>query len=184
MADLSVTAPCVGLGLPIVVRDCRLNALELASIWSIALYPGEAAAAAAVMGPAQLDFPDPGETTASGEARVIWAGRQMAFLIGAAPPEDLARHAAITDQSDGWAGFSLVGEGAAAVLTRLMPLDLRHATFPAGGSARSLLNHMPSLVVRTAATAFELYVYRSMAATAVHELSEAMRGVAAREAIR
>jgi heterotetrameric sarcosine oxidase gamma subunit len=184
VADLSVTAPCAGLGLPLVVGDCRLDALEIVAIWSIAPYPGEAEAVAAAMGTAEMAFPGPGKVTASGAARAIWAGRQMAFLTGGTPPEDLARHAAITDQSDGWAGLSLAGEGAAAVLTRLLPLDLRQATFPVGASARSLLNHMPSLVVRTAATAFELYIYRSMAATAVHELSEAMRGVAAREAIR
>lgn len=184
MADLTVTDPCAGLGLPITSGGCRLDSCAPGPIWSIAPYPGRAPAADVALKALQLGFPAPGQVIAGGAARAVWAGRETAFLIGVAPPAGLEAQAALTDQSDGWAGVSLSGEGAVAVLARLLPLDLRTDPFPPGRSARSLLNHMPCLVVRVTDAAFELYVFRSMAGTAVHELAEAMRGVAARAAIR
>ena len=68
------------------------------------------------------------------------------------------------------------------MLARLVPLDLAPDAFPAGSAARSLLRHLPLLLVR-AGDGFELLVPRSYAATAVRELAEAMRGVAARAGI-
>jgi heterotetrameric sarcosine oxidase gamma subunit len=126
------------------------------------------------------DFRQPGKMIVSGSARIIWAGRETAFLMGVAPPEGLQSEAALTDQSDGWAGLHLRGSGAEAVLARLVPLDLRLSAFAVHDAARTLLNHMPCLIFRPAETAFDVYVFRSMAGTAVHELTEAMRGVAAR----
>ena len=61
-------------------------------------------------------------------------------------------------------------------------LDLDPARFPAGSAARSLLRHVPLLLVAREA-GLDLLVPRSYARTAVHELATAMRTVAARRAI-
>lgn len=184
MAELTVTEPCAGLGLPITEGACRLAACAPTPISAIAPFPGRLAEVDAALQAMGLGFPKPGASVASEGARAVWAGRATAFLMGAAPPEGLTEHAALTDQSDGWAGLQLTGAGAEAVLARLIPLDLRAPAFPPGSAARSLLNHMPCLVLRVADAAFELFTYRSMAGTAVHELAEAMRGVGARVAFR
>ncbi len=68
------------------------------------------------------------------------------------------------------------------MLARLVPLDLAGAAFPAGTAARSLLRHVPLLIVAGEA-GFELLVPRSYARTAVEELGAAMRGVEARAAL-
>ena len=65
------------------------------------------------------------------------------------------------------------------MLARLVPLDLRPASFADGAAARSLLGHMSLAIRRTGAAGFELLVFRSMAATAVHEIGAAMTSVAA-----
>ena len=68
------------------------------------------------------------------------------------------------------------------MLARLVPIDLDPAAFPPGSAARSMLGHVPLLLVN-GDDGFELLVPRSYARTAVEELATAMRGVAARAAL-
>lgn len=159
-----------------------LAPLDPGPIASIALFPGGEQAVAKGLETLGLAFPDPGTWTAQGEARIVWTGREQAFLIGV--PAPALEGAAVTDQSDGWAGFSLSGPGAEAVLARLVPLDLRLPAFPVGRAARAALNHMSLVLLRAGAAEFELYVFRSMARSAWHELQEAMERLEARAAVK
>ena len=79
--------------------------------------------------------------------------------------------------------MDLTGPGAADALARLVPVDLRIPAFAPGACCRTQLGHMMTLIHRSGPDAFRLFVFRSMAATAVHELHAAMRAVAARAAI-
>ena len=79
------------------------------------------------------------------------------------------------DVSDAFAGLVSRGRTAAAVLARLVPLDLRRVALP----ARTLLRHTPA-VVGARAGGFGILVPRSYAASAVAEIRAAMRAVAAR----
>lgn len=177
MAELIATTPCAGLGLPLAAGGAALDEWLPGGIWSIAPY-GEGPQVAQALVPLGLAWPEPGRMTQAGGARLAFAGRGTAFLIGAAAP-DFDGAAAVTDQSDGWAGLRLTGPAAAEVLARLVPLDLRPAAFPEGSAVRTVLNHMPLCLMR-AAEGFELLVFRSMARTAVHEVAAAMARVAAR----
>jgi sarcosine oxidase subunit gamma len=69
------------------------------------------------------------------------------------------------------------------VLARLVPLDLSPATYPPGSARRTLVGHMPALILYRGGDAFEMLLFRSMAATAVAELSAVMKMVAARAAL-
>lgn len=185
MADLMASE--AGAGLPLKHGGCRLSLLADERRTLIAPFPGQAAAVSAALAALGLSFPAPGQVITAPGARIVWAGREQAMMSGAAPPVALDSHAALSDQGDGWAGFMLAGTGgvwgAEAVLARLVPIDLRAGVFPPGRSARSFLGHLPMLLVRDTADAFEIFTYRSMAQSAVHELEEAMRAVAARAAL-
>lgn len=174
-----------GHDLPLSLRGVELSALPGDPITSVAPWPGqEKKLSAALKKAVGAAFPAPGESVpGKGGILCLWAGRDMAFVIGALPDgaaEALAPLAALTDQTDGWAGLRLSGPAAEAVLARLVPLDLREAGFAIGATARSTLNHMPLLIWRAGPAEFHLRTFRSMADTAVHELTVAMRGVAAR----
>lgn len=183
MAELIATSPAKGLT-PITLPDCALTEAPMIPIWSIAPYRGQAAKVAAALEKGHgLGFPAPGTTLSKGAVSIAWSGYDQAFLMGATPDAGLAAHAALTDQSDAWARLVLSGENARAVLARLVPLDLSSAAFPVGSAARSMLGHMNMVLLQEEAGVFTLMVYRSMAATAVHELSQVMRMVSARAAI-
>ncbi|MCC6002624.1 MAG: sarcosine oxidase subunit gamma [Pararhodobacter sp.] len=183
MAESGTTNPADGLGLPLDHGACRLSALSCGPAWLVAPFPGQEGACGAALAPLGLDFPAPGQVLAEKGARIVWAGRAQALLFDADPPGALTRHAAVTDQADGWARLMLQGADAQTVLARLVPLDLHAGAFPPGRAARTLLGHHPLLLIRDTENAFEIMTYRSMAGSAVHELQEAMRSVAARAAL-
>ena len=174
MADLIETPADL---LPLTIGRCTVAPLSVGPVTSIAPFPG--ADLTAALAPMGLTFPAPGQIIAKGAVRLVWAGRALAFLLGA-PAPDLASLAAVTDQSDGWAFASLSGADAVAVMARLTPLDLRAQAFAPGTAARAPINHLSALILRPSLDRFEIGVFRSMARTLTHEVEAAMRGVAAR----
>ena len=165
---------------PLRRAGVTMAALPRQKITSIALYPGQAGQADQVLREMALAMPKPGQMLRSGDVALVWTGRDQAFLFGDDAPEGLGAHAALTDQSGGWAGVSLQGEHAAEVLARLLPLDLRLAAFPAETAARAAVNHLPALILRHRADHFEIWSFRSMARTLWHELAEVLAQFEAR----
>ena len=103
------------------------------------------------------------------------------LILGEAPGH--IDGAALTDQSDAWACVALKGEDAREVLARVTPLDLRPNVFKTRRAVRTEVAHMSALLIRTGQDRYEVMVFRSMAKTLVHDLSEAMTAVAGRRAL-
>lgn len=180
MADLIAKTPCEGL-LPQTAGGVRLAEEDAGVMTSLAPFQGrEAALSEALKAAHGMAFPAPNRATGKAGARAVWFGRGQAMLMGPAPDPSLAKHAALTDQSDAWAVVRLEGERAEDVLARLVPVDLRGSAFRRGHTARTLIGHMPGSVTRVGQRAFQLMVFRSMAKTLVHEVNVAMEAVAAR----
>ena len=164
-------------------RNLTLGTVTLAEvdtgpITSVAVFPGGAKAVAKGLKTLGLAMPEPNSFAEKKGARIVWTGRDQAFLTGVEPPA--LEGAALTDQSDGWAALALTGAGAVDVLARLVPVDLRLAAFPVGRAIRTQLNHMNVVILRAGDHAFEILGFRSMARTAWHELETTMHMVAAR----
>lgn len=182
MIDLVETSPCAGL-VPVTAGGLRLAEVVPGRMTALAPFKGQAEALGRALGKTHgLGWPEPGRVIAGEGCAVQWFGRDLALLIGAAPDPVLAEHAALTDQSDAWAVLRLQGAGATAVMARLTPLDLRESVFGPRGTARTDVAHMAGAVTRKAAEAYEIMAFRSMAASLVHEVTVAMRRVAARRA--
>ncbi len=186
MADASLSlaalSPCAGL-LPLTIGALSLSEVEPGHLTAIAPFKGKADALAAAFGAAHgLDWPAPNRTTGGDDARAVWFGHAHVLLIGPAPDPSLGAHASLTDVSDGWATVLLQGAGAADVLARISPIDLRPAVFQPGHTARTELLHMQAAITRLADDAFLIMGFRSMARTMVHDLKIAMEGVEARRA--
>ncbi|MEM9854945.1 MAG: sarcosine oxidase subunit gamma [Pseudomonadota bacterium] len=138
---------------------------------------GEAGLAVALKDLHGLALPKAGRFSGKAGARCAWFGAAHYLLMGPPPEPGLEDHAARTDQSDAWCHVALTGLRAAETLSYLTPLDLRDAHFKRGHAARAQIGHMNGLILRSGAQSYELLVFRSMAATLVHELSEAMRAL-------
>jgi len=179
VAKLIAQSACDGL-LPVTVGTVTLTEIVPENGWIVAPFKGQEKAVSQALSEAcGVGFPAANRMLTKAGVRAQWVGAGRALVTGAALP-DLAGLAAVTAQADGLAIVGVEGSGAEALLARLVPLDLRAATFKRGHTARTLINHMSGSVSRTGAATFEVAVMRSMARTLVHELTEAAEGVAAR----
>jgi heterotetrameric sarcosine oxidase gamma subunit len=177
VGDLANVTPCGGFA-PIKIGGLRLSEVSPAHVTALLPYRGQEAALDAALRAAHgLGFPALGGVSQNGTGRCLWAGDRQAMLVGLSPDAALAECASIVDQSDGWAMLRLEGEGARDVLARLVPVDLR---LPAGHCLRSLVGHMAAVITVLGETGYEIWVFRSMAETAVHEIEQAMRQYEAR----
>jgi heterotetrameric sarcosine oxidase gamma subunit len=167
---------------PVTIGHATLAAWPLPRMTSVAPLNGQDKGVTKALKTLGLTLPAPNRAVTKGDATLIWTGRNQAFLLGP-DPAPLAGLAALTDQTDGWAAFTLHGPHATDILARLIPLDLREPAFPVGQAVRTALNHMNLILWRTAPYGFTLMVFRSMAQTAWHELEGAMQTVAARSHI-
>ena len=180
MADLIARSPCEGL-LPLSIGGVTASEDLPEAMTSIVPFRGGENDLSKVMKTAHgMGFPSPGRATGKAGARAIWFSQGQALLMGPQPDAALASHATLTDQSDAWAVVRLEGQGVVDVLARLVPLDLRVSSFKRGHTARTDLVHMMASLTKTGENAFQVMVFRSMAATLVHDLKTAMEGVAAR----
>ncbi|MDV7402677.1 hypothetical protein RZS08_65245, partial [Arthrospira platensis SPKY1] len=79
MASLIAKSALAGLGLPVAHAGVTLSEGQADPIWSIAPYPGQEKAIAKALKP--MKFPAPNRVETKGDARLVWAGRETAFLI-------------------------------------------------------------------------------------------------------
>lgn len=176
MVSLLAKSAAEGL-LPVTAGALTLSEAAPEAITSVAPFRGQTEAVSQALDAAiGAKWPAPGQMTGKPGAQVAWCGLGQALVLG--PPVSPSG-AAVTDQTDAWAVFALEGAGGAEVVARLTPLDLRASQFRPGQAARSLLGHIHGLFLRSGPDRFELLVYRSMAATAVHEIEQAMHSRAA-----
>jgi len=146
-------------------------------ITSLAAYRGQADALSAALKSAHgLTLPAINRATGRDGARVIWFGPSV-VLVGPGPDASLAQHAAVVDLSDGWCQLRLLGDRIDDVLARLAPVDLRWSVFGRGHVARSQLVHANVAYHRVSETTVDIYGFRSMAHSLVHEITRAMASV-------
>ncbi len=169
MVNLIAKSPCANL-LPRTIGTVTATEVE----------PGPVTLIQPRRGAPDLNLPAPNRMSGKDGARLLWFGRGQYLLMGAAPDAELAKHAALVDQSDGWAWVRLDGAGAEDVLARMIPLDLRPQTFKRGHTARTEIAHMSGSITRLGDASLLICVFRSMANTLVHDLTVAMKAVAAR----
>ena len=180
MVELVSLSPCLSL-LPLRIGDVELTESNVGNLTSIAPYRGQDKALSAALKTAHgMAAPAANRATGKDGARAIWFGHRMMLLQGPAPDENLAKHAALTDQSHAWVVTRLEGGGAEDVLARLTPIDLRPSQFKRGHTARTELQHMMASITRIGPQSFQIMVFRGFAETLVHDLKTAMQSIAAR----
>lgn len=185
MAEISLTAA------PVLGTDMTLGANRIVergdlALVSVATPIGGAEALETAMTRAWgLAAPSPTLTSTGGDKRAIrTAPDQMLVLFAHATPDaNAVVHAALagagytTDQTDVWLVLQVSGPQTLAALERLCPLDLHEAAFPVGASARTVMEHMGAILVRTAPDTFLLLSASSSAGSFLHAVETSYHNV-------
>lgn len=181
MTDFSLTASQITTGqrkLPVTIGAMTLSRVDPGSLTSVAPFKGQVAAVSRALEKAiGLPLPDTGRVTSNADTTVQWFGRDLWLLAGQVVPD--LPGAAVTDQTDAWATLQLAGPDLTAVMARLVPLDLRDATFPTGAAARTDLQGMNVAIARTGPEVLSIMGFRSMAGTLSDKITSAMQTIAA-----
>jgi len=169
-------SPMDGL-LPLTEGTVTAAEIAQSAMWLVAPFKGKDASAVKALKKMGLAWPGPGVLVGDGPRTFVFSHAQI-LVMGAVPGKDMAKVAAVTDQSDAWAVMELSGADVRDVLARITGIPLG-AGFGPGSAARCQVAHMSGAVLCTGADTFQVMVFRSMGPTLVHEVHTAMESVAA-----
>ena len=158
------------------------------AIVNMAIPLGEdAKAMSAVKSGYGVELPEPGKSmkTTKGDARLVRLAPDQAFAIFTHPTPDAEEAAAkhtktalyLTDQTDVWSGLEISGVGARSALERVCPLDLHPSAFAVDDAARTVMEHLGVLIIRTGEDSYLLLSASSSAGSFLHMLETSIKNV-------
>lgn len=117
--------------------------------------------------------------------RLVSTQADQVFVLFEHSEPDAADHIAAklgtagyyTDQSDNWVALSLSGPAARSALERICPVDLDPGIFKVNASARTVMHHLGTLVLRTGEDTYLLMSVRSSALSFVHAVETAVENL-------
>ena len=133
------------------------------------------------------NFPECGKSTVStdGGTRFLGMQKDQTFALFKFQGDDavseiakaLGEAAYYTDQSDSWAMLRISGPRVRSTLERICPLDLHQDVFALGAVARTMMEHLAVIILRTDKDAFLLMSPRSSASSFLHTLETTIEHV-------
>ena len=156
--DFTLTAQSRLNGLDLTIGDMHLTERAELAIVSVAVPLGdEAAFDTGLKTGLGLEPPSPTLSTTSGQTRAIRTTPDQIFLLFPQETPDAEKSVRsklddagyTTDQTDGWIVLELTGPSALTALERLSPVDLSQAAFPIDATARTMMEHLGALIIRT-----------------------------------
>jgi sarcosine oxidase subunit gamma len=188
VSDLTLTpAPALG-GYRERFEGVQLEELPNLAIVSIATpRGGEAEFAAAIERAFGVAAPKPGHSTLSkdGQTRLVGMAPDQTFAVfthdrpDARQVVDGALDGAgyTTDQTDVWVALRIDGPRAHTALERICPIDLHPDAFPEGRAARTVMEHLGTIVLRDGTDSFLLLSAHSSAESFLHAVETSIRNV-------
>ena len=118
--------------------------------------------------------------------RLVRLSPDAAFVIFAHPMPDaepfvsakLKGAVYTTDQTDVWTGLHIEGAKARMALERICPIDLHPDAFADGDAARTTMEHLGTLIIRTGMDAFLLLSASSSAKSFLHAVETSIHNTA------
>lgn len=186
MAEIRLTARTPLGGHDETIGGCRLREVTETDIVSVAWPEAKGGDVGNGLKALGLSMPEPTLTSAAEGARAVrTTPDQCLLLLDADGDGSIARvskalgeTAYLTRQTDNWVICEFSGAGVMDALERLCPIDLSPAVFPVGASARTVMEHMGALIIRTGDDAFWVMSASSSARSFEHALTTSMRYVA------
>lgn len=82
-----------------------------------------------------------------------------------------------TDQSDSWVVLSIAGANSRRALERICPIDLDPQAFPENAVARTVMEHLGTIIVCVGEDSFLLMSARSSAKSFLHAVETSIRNI-------
>ena len=187
MVDFTLVSAPPLAGYDETIGGIRLHAPADLALVSVALPLGaEVAALKAIKSAYGADLPDPGKTAVAKDGvRLVRLGPDQAFVLFTHADPDandvvnakLGGKAYTTDQTDVWTGLAIEGANARRALERICPLDLHPDAFAIGDAARTVMEHLGVLIIRTDADGFLLLSASSSANSFLHAIETSIHNV-------
>lgn len=188
MADFTLTAEPPLAGTDMVVAGVRLWAPADLAVVSIALPLGhEDAVRTAIEAAYGVALPEIGKSVITPkDTRLIRLAPDLAFALFPHPTPDAERVVAArldgaaytTDQTDIWVALGLTGPDARRALERICMLDLHPEAFAVNDAARTVMEHLGVLILRTDADAYLLLSASSSAGSFLHAVETSLCNIA------
>lgn len=188
MSDFTLTSAPPLAGYNRQWSGVTLRAPADLAIVSLALpFGAEDAAKKAVKAAYGVDLPAVSKfvSTADKTASILRLSLEQAFVLFPHPTPEaepvvaarLKGTAYTTDQTDVWTSLELSGPKARAVLERICPIDLHADAFAVNDAARTVMEHLGTIIVRTDADTFLLLSASSSATSFVHAVETSIANV-------
>lgn len=186
MVNLTLEAAPILGGYNKRMGSTRLRERDDLAMVSVAIPLGDDASFASALSAGHgLAMPEPTRATISGQMTGLKiAPDQLMLIFPHSTPDavDAVRSRLpigyLTDQTDSWVVLEMTGPQCHAALERLSMVDLSDDAFPVGAFARTTMEHMGALVLRTKA-GFLLMSASSSAASFAHALETSLKNVSA-----
>jgi len=183
--DFTLTAAPPLAGLHRTIEGATLTAPAGLAIVSMALPLGMEAQAEKAIKAAFGALPDVGLSSEAKGHRLMRLGLDQAFVLFTCHAPDaepkvaakLKGAAYTTDQTDAWCILELTGPRARDVLERICPIDLHPLAFSVGALARTIMEHMGSIVLRSGEDTYLLMSASSSAKSFAHAVEVSMENV-------
>ena len=168
--------------------DTRLEEVTSLAIVSVAIPQGGKDDIAKVLTDRySAEVPAPGSSSASpdGLIKIFYMSPDQLFVLFEedeassveAAGKALGDTGYITDQSDNWVALVLAGSLAVPALERVCPLDLHPAAFPDGAVARTVMEHMGTIIHRRGPLDFLMLSASSSARSFLHAIEVSVDNV-------
>ncbi|QYX57521.1 sarcosine oxidase subunit gamma [Roseovarius sp. SCSIO 43702] len=188
MAEYTLVSAPPLAGTDLRFGDSRVTAPADLAIVSMAVpLGGDEAAHKAVTSAFGMGLPEPGKSvlTEDGEVRLMRLALDQAFVLFTHADPDAERVIAgklggalyTTDQTDVWCALEVSGPTCRAALERICPIDIHPDAFAVNALARTMMEHLGTIIIRTDSDSFLLLSGSSSAQSFLHAVETSFRNV-------
>ena len=187
MSDFQLTAAPPLAGYEKTFGEVTLTAPRNLALVSIALpLDGEDTAKNAIKAALGVDFPNVGKVVKAKNGSIILRmAMDQGFVLFAHTTPDAERLVAgklkgsayTTDQTDVWTALAVQGPRSRTALERICPLDLHPEAFAVDDAARTVMEHLGTLIIRTDTDGYLLLSASSSAKSFLHAIETSLHNV-------
>ena len=178
---------------PLANHKSEINGVKISSIEKIELFSlaiplnAEKKAKAAITRAINSKMPVPGKYVISkdNKLRILRLSPDQIFLYFGSQDMSkiktslkvLEKSFYITEQSDAWSGIKVSGQNVVSCLERICPINLAIDAFEINCFARTVMEHLNTIIIRTRKNEFELFSASSSAQSFLHSIRTSAQNI-------